>query len=67
MEAPELRLVGVLAIPHALYAFIWFRPRAFAALCCGADAVTIFARLAAALKGARAARSRLPVAAAARR
>jgi hypothetical protein len=52
MEAAEWRLVGVLSIPHVLYAFIWFAPKAFQALCGKADAVNVFASIAAALKGA---------------
>jgi hypothetical protein len=52
MDAAEWRLVAVLSIPHVLYAFIWFAPKAFQALCGKTDAVDVFAALAAALKGA---------------
>jgi len=53
MEAPELQLLAVLAVPHLLYAFIWFKPATFRALCGKkGDAVTTFYHIAAALKGA---------------
>jgi len=53
MEAAELQLLAVLSIPHLLYAFIWFKPATFRALCGKkSDAVLIFSRIAAALKGA---------------
>ena len=58
MDAPAWQLVGVLSIPHVLYAFIWFRPALFRSLCGRADAVTTFARIAAALKGAPRAQQR---------
>jgi hypothetical protein len=54
MEAAELQLLAVLSIPHLLYAFIWFKPATFRALCGKkSDAVLIFSRIAAALKGAQ--------------
>ena len=53
MEAAELQLLAVLSIPHLLYAFIWFKPATFRALCGKkGDAVLTFSRIAAALKGA---------------
>ena len=53
MEAPEMLLLAVLAVPHLLYAFIWFKPATFRALCGKkGDAVTTFYHIAAVLKGA---------------
>jgi hypothetical protein len=54
MEALEWQLLGVLSLPHWLYAFIWLRPKAFMALCGRAEPVETMYRLATALKGARA-------------
>ena len=51
MNGEEWRLVFILAVPHALYAFIWWKPRASIALCRGADAVSTFANVGALLKG----------------
>jgi hypothetical protein len=53
MDAAAWRLVGILSVPHWLYAFIWFWPKAFQALCGKTDAVDVFSRTAYALKGTR--------------
>jgi len=52
MGTPDWALVAVLAVPHCLYAFIWFMPKTFIACCLGAEPVGTFYKLAATLKGA---------------
>lgn len=62
VESKTLTTLGVLSIPHILYCFIWFYPKAFIRACKAVtriEAVTIFAEIAAALKRARSSRTSL--------
>lgn len=56
VSASTVTTLAVIAIPHVLYAFIWFFPKKYTRVCktfTKTDALTVFANVAVLMKGER--------------